>query len=348
MSSRTGPGGRVGPVGFRGAVWRALVRIASLSGRWPALGVGLMLSISQQAAWADVWGYVDDRGTAHFAAEKVDERYSLFFQARQSFDTRDIAAAAAAPSAAPAGAGLARMRTFFDISPGYKAVRHHLRAAADLRKIDYALLQALIVTESGFDAAAVSPRGAIGLMQVMPATAQQYGIAARPHQPVVRQLADPLVNIGAGTRHLRYLLDLFPGQLELAIAAYNAGEGAVQRAGRKVPNFPETQNYVKTVMQIYHLLRSTAAVSSTRAGGDLSGRAGAPADGSPHRVRMELAPPPAERVPVSTAPGAAAGADGAAASGGPGAPGGRRLSRDAVAAFASNASSSSSLTAPGE
>ena len=347
MSSRTGRSGRRGPVGSRGPAGRVLARIAGVLGRWPALCAGLLLSISQQAAWADVWGYVDDRGTAHFAAEKVDERYSLFFQAGQSFDTRDIAAAAGAPSLAPAGTGLARMRTFFDISPGYKAVRHHLKAAADLRKIDYALLQALIVTESGFDASAVSPRGAVGLMQVMPATAQQYGIAARPNQTVVRQLADPLVNIGAGTRHLRYLLDLFPGQLELAVAAYNAGEGAVQRAGRKVPNFPETQNYVKTVMQIYHLLRPTSATASTRGAGDQPGRGGAPADGSPHRVRMELAPPPAEREPVSAAPAPVPATDVAAAQGAASAPGGRRLSRAAVSAFARQASPST-LTASGE
>ncbi|MCS4509250.1 lytic transglycosylase domain-containing protein [Xylophilus ampelinus] len=341
MSSRVGLIVGVG-VGVGVVVGRAAARIAGLSGRWPALCAGLLLSISQQAAWADVWGYMDDLGTAHFAAEKVDERYSLFFQAGQSFDTRDMAAAAA-----PAGTGLAQMRTFFDISPGYKAVRRHLRAAADLRKIDYALLQALIVTESGFDAGAVSPRGAVGLMQVMPATARQYGIAALPHQSVVRQLVDPLVNIGAGTRHLRYLLDLFPGRLELAIAAYNAGEGAVQRAGGKVPDFPETQNYVKTVMQIYRLLRPTAEASSTRAVGELPGRGGAPADGGgPHRVRMELAPPPAERMPVSAEPRAAAGFDVAAVSGATGAPGGRRRYLAAADAFAGNASYS--LTAPGE
>src|SRR6185369_2673902 len=68
----------------------------------------------------------------------------------------------------------------------------------------------------------------------------------------------PRTNITTGTRYLRYLLDLFPGQLELALAAYNAGEGAVQRAGNKVPNYRETQNYVKTVMQLYIMLKPPA------------------------------------------------------------------------------------------
>jgi soluble lytic murein transglycosylase-like protein len=71
-------------------------------------------------------------------------------------------------------------------------------------------------------------------------------------RPAGEEAGRPATNIRAGTRYLRDLLDLFPGQLELALAAYNAGEGAVQRAGNRIPNYRETQNYVKTVLQLYN------------------------------------------------------------------------------------------------
>jgi soluble lytic murein transglycosylase-like protein len=134
-------------------------------------------------------------------------------------------------------------------------VQHHLREASNAQGIDYELLQALIATESGFDADAVSPKGAVGLMQIMPATALRYGVTADKKTPVEKKLTDPKTNIKTGTRYLRYLLDLYPGRLELALAAYNAGEGAVQRAGNRIPDYRETQDYVKTVMQLYAMLR---------------------------------------------------------------------------------------------
>jgi hypothetical protein len=151
-----------------------------------------------------------------------------------------------------------KLIAFFEISPSYKQVKHHLREASQTQGIDYELLKALIATESGFDARAVSPKGAIGLMQVMPATAQRYGVTGDRKTALAKKLADPRTNIKTGALYLRYLIDLFPGQLELALAAYNAGEGAVQRAGNKVPNFRETQNYVKTVMQLYAMLKPPA------------------------------------------------------------------------------------------
>lgn len=126
------------------------------------------------------------------------------------------------------------------------------------------MLQALIATESGFDALAISPKGAVGLMQLMPATATRFGVSVSGATPVEKRLTDPGVNINAGSRYLRYLINLFPGQLELALAAYNAGEGAVQRAGNKIPNFKETQNYVKTVMQLYTLLKPSPMLTNRR------------------------------------------------------------------------------------
>ena len=120
----------------------------------------------------------------------------------------------------------------------------------------------------------MSPKGAVGLMQVMPATARALRRDGRPQDaasPASWPTRAPTSRPAA--RYLRYLLDLFPGRLELALAAYNAGEGAVQRAGNKVPNYRETQNYVKTVMQLYAVLKPPSMAAPGR---------------SPSRVRMEL------------------------------------------------------------
>jgi soluble lytic murein transglycosylase-like protein len=165
----------------------------------------------------------------------------------------------------------------FEASPSYKTAQGALREAAKRHAIDYELLQALIATESGFDAQAVSPKGARGLMQLMPATAQRYGVQADKRGSIEKKLFDPRINIAAGARYLRDLIEMFPGDIELALAAYNAGEGAVQRAGNKIPNYRETQNYVKTVLQLYAYLKPQAVASR-------GGKA-------PGRVRMELAPP---------------------------------------------------------
>ena len=92
--------------------------------------------IAQQWACADVWGYVDTQGVAHFASERVDERYELFYQGDESFDTTQGVKAA---SAAPAPTAPPKLLAFFDISPSYKLVKHHLREASIQLSIDYEL-----------------------------------------------------------------------------------------------------------------------------------------------------------------------------------------------------------------
>ncbi len=237
-------------------------------------GIAMWLALVVAPARADVWGYVDDKGVAHFATERVDERYELFFKSGENFNTADgVSARIETPRAVAVPTAPPKLLAFFDVSPSYKSVKHLLREAAMQHDIDYELLQALIATESGFDASAVSPRGAVGLMQVMPATAERYGVSSDKKTPVEKKLADPRTNIRAGSRYLRDLIRRFPGQLDLALAAYNAGEGAVQRAGNKIPNYRETQNYVKTVMQLYTVLKPPATVAEIR---------------QPGRVRMEL------------------------------------------------------------
>ena len=234
-----------------------------------------LLSFLQQPARADIWGYVDEKGVAHFSADRVDERYEIFSRGGESFDTsRGVKGAGDTLYPAMLPTVASRVISFFEISPSYKQVKHHLREASSTNHIDYELLQALIATESGFDAMAVSPKGAIGLMQVMPATAARYGVAGDKKTSAEKKLSDPRTNIKTGTRYLRDLINLFPDQLELAVAAYNAGEGAVQRAGNKIPNYKETQNYVRTVMQLYTLLKSPVLGANGR--------------NAPTRVRMEM------------------------------------------------------------
>lgn len=236
-------------------------------------------------AYADVWGYVDAQGVAHFSAARLDERYELFFRGGESFSVggagntgRSVGSGinqATGVAAAPPG-----VLAYFDVSPNYKAVKHLLREASLTHGIDYELLQALIATESGFNALAVSPKGAVGLMQLIPPTAERYGVRAGRNSPIEKKLTDPKINIQAGSSYLRDLIRMFPGQLELAIAAYNAGEGAVQRAGNKIPNYPETKNYVKTVMQLYRHLKPPSMVNVPAVGPVVGPTVG--------RVRMEM------------------------------------------------------------
>jgi len=117
-----------------------------------------------------------------------------------------------------------------------------IRKAADKYHVDYALIKAVIKAESNFNHRAVSPVGAQGLMQLMPKTAASLQVEDSFH---------PDNNIDGGVRYLRYLITLFNGNLSLALAAYNAGEGAVARYNNRIPPYKETQNYVKRVLRYF-------------------------------------------------------------------------------------------------
>lgn len=146
------------------------------------------------------------------------------------------------------------LRVFDPAAPRSAADRPHAPASVAARwrplvqqiaeevGIDVALLQAVVSQESAFNPKAVSPAGAVGLMQLMPDTARRFG---------VRDRFDPAQNLRGGARYLVWLLDHFNQDIELALAAYNAGEGSVRRHGNRIPPFAETQAYVRAVRQRY-------------------------------------------------------------------------------------------------
>ncbi|HYO12766.1 MAG TPA: lytic transglycosylase domain-containing protein, partial [Thermoanaerobaculia bacterium] len=133
-----------------------------------------------------------------------------------------------------------------------------LAEAAGRHGIDGLLLAAVVDVESGFSPSAVSPRGALGLMQIPPSTGRAQGADG--------DLLDPFVNVDAGSRYLRGLLELYDGDLELALAAYNAGPTAVSRhAG--VPPFRETREYVRKVLSRYERYQQEVWKSAGSLGG---------------------------------------------------------------------------------
>ena len=115
-----------------------------------------------------------------------------------------------------------------------------IRRVAKKVKIAPELLHAVVQAESSYDPRARSVKGAMGLMQLMPATAKRYGVT---------NAWDPAQNLEGGARYLRDLLKMFDNDLRLAVAAYNAGEGAVQRSGNRIPPYPETRSYVRKVLR---------------------------------------------------------------------------------------------------
>lgn len=216
-------------------------------------------------AHADVWVHVDSDGVTHFASERMDDRYALFYRAPAPVPSSDNAVAQEAPSRPPELKDLRpKLAAFFESSPRYRQLQPLIREAARIYHVDYALLQSLIAVESAFDPEIVSHKGAIGLMQLLPDTARRFGVDSDRWSSVESKLKNPRMNLQLGTRYLRFLMNLFPGRLDLVLASYNAGEGAVQKSGNAIPNFRETQNYVATVTQLYSVLQPPPVVVAAK------------------------------------------------------------------------------------
>jgi soluble lytic murein transglycosylase len=171
-------------------------------------------------AGAEMYMYRDSRGALHFSNAPSKPGYQ--------------------PYRSPALAGSSRIRHRPD-PKRRKAYDPLIRDAARRNRVDHALVKAVIRAESDFVPHAKSPAGALGLMQLMPATARRYN---------VWRTFEPRENIEAGTKHLRELLDMYNGNVRLALAAYNAGAHAVSRH-RGVPPYRETVEYLDRVLRFH-------------------------------------------------------------------------------------------------
>lgn len=215
------------------------------SGGWPtrkvaACALMVLASIAAHTAEAQsVWQFVDGDGVTHMGNTAQPPARGVIWLDKVP------------PAKAASGGGRTPSASRF---AGYSEALPHLEAAATSAEIEPELVIAVAAAESAFNVKAVSRKGALGLMQVMPATAERYGVAPKTDAAGEHAVMEPKVNAQIGTRYLADLLRMFDGDKELALAAYNAGEGAVIKYGRRIPPYPETQQYVAKVMQFYRSL----------------------------------------------------------------------------------------------
>jgi soluble lytic murein transglycosylase-like protein len=186
------------------------------------IGLAIALLVAAPVS-AEVYKYRDARGNILLTDRPVS---GMTLLKRYGFRT--------GRTVTPPGGALVAMQHRRD------ALAPLIERVANEQRLRPALIHAVIRAESAYQADAVSSKGAVGLMQLMPATAERFGVTDR---------RDPEQNLRGGTIYLRQLIDLFDRDLRLALAAYNAGENAVIRHGRQIPPYPETQNYVRKVLR---------------------------------------------------------------------------------------------------
>ena len=194
----------------------------------------LVSAVSAGIAHADIFRYVDADGAVHFTNVPQDSRFKVYLKEKRKAD--------------PVTETLAGEIRYYDEKERARYAKP-IQDAAKATRLDAALIHAVISAESGYNPFARSRKGAAGLMQLMPETAKRYGVKNR---------LDPAQNISGGARYLRDLIRMFNNDLQLAVAAYNAGENAVVRAGNRIPPYQETMTYVPRVMSYYRKYRTTS------------------------------------------------------------------------------------------
>ena len=175
------------------------------------------------SSYADFYSYVDEKGVHHYTnIPPIDKKYKLKWRTKKA-------------SVKPNG-----------IYTYPKSYEEEILRAAKRHNLDPDLVKAVIKVESNFNSSAISRKGAIGIMQLMPDTADDYNVS----NPF-----NPKENIDGGTKYLKKLMEMFSGDLELALAAYNAGENAVIKYGFRIPPYDETIDYVEKVLMHYKNLK---------------------------------------------------------------------------------------------
>jgi soluble lytic murein transglycosylase-like protein len=188
-------------------------------------------------AFADIYSFKDEKGVVHFTnIAGLDNRYKMV----RKEDGSPIN---------PASTYAAKV--FMPSQEDIQKYANIIQTASKAYGVEPSLVHAVISAESAYNQYAVSRTGAMGLMQLMPDTARRYG---------VQNMMDPTENIHGGVRYLRDLLAMFKGRVDLAIAAYNAGENAVIRYGHKIPPYAETRTYVPKVLGFYRNFQSRKVV----------------------------------------------------------------------------------------
>lgn len=211
------------------------------------LCVLLLLVFAGQAHSATIYAYVDTDGKLFVSGKKDDERFVRFEPKRRVTPKVTVRKAAwvTKQKVSPfASQTTQNWQTAVNIPIHSKALHYTplINDIAEETGVNANLLHAIIQVESAYNPGATSPKGAQGLMQLIPATAQRFG---------VEQSYDPEANVRGGARYIKKLLARFDNNLHLALAAYNAGEGSVQKYNNTIPPYPETQAYVVRVLSLF-------------------------------------------------------------------------------------------------
>lgn len=208
-----------------------------LSRKRMAAWVLLLGCILCRSGWGNIYAYTADDGTVSLTNVPTDARFAVLV------GEPELPSADSRPSAVDRSSRSGPLKPLSRVA-GYDTIVDEVSRTYGLES---ALLHAVIAVESRYNPKAVSRKGAVGLMQLMPQTAQRYGVA---------DSFDPRQNLVGGARYLRDLLRMFNNDIRLALAAYNAGEQAVMRHGNRIPPYDETRRYVPLVLDFYKLYQT--------------------------------------------------------------------------------------------
>jgi soluble lytic murein transglycosylase-like protein len=229
-----------------------MTNIRQRIGRIGTVIAAAALALVSGAAHADIYVLIEKNGSVRFSNVPNDPRYRLYhrdpeYKLRDTAEFRNVRNPGDYRLRAPWGRKI-EAEVLANPRLARQPFQAHVVEAAKQTNLDPALIHAVIVAESNYNPNAVSPKGAQGLMQLLPDTARRYGVMRK-------EIREPEKNIKAGAQYLADLMQMFDGDVRLALAGYNAGENSVVRHGNRIPPYPETLAYVPRVLNTYDRLR---------------------------------------------------------------------------------------------